>query len=115
MKVFSLSVISAVSLHLGEPVQAAATKHPFVGEHANASAVPHENGQTVSMRLGAKPVPERNSNRSSNKVLNNKSGDQSILDIFTESLFGKQGGAGAGVEAEGFLRWSRHQQPSLKQ
>ena len=32
-------------------------KHPFVGEHAGASAVEHENGQTVSMRLGAKPAP----------------------------------------------------------
>ena len=34
-----------------------ATKHPFVGEHAGASAVEHESGQTVSMRLGAKPAP----------------------------------------------------------
>ena len=32
-------------------------KHPFVGEHANANAVPHENGNTVSMRLAAKPAP----------------------------------------------------------
>ena len=41
---------------IGAPI-AAGAKHPFVGEHANANGVEHENGSTVSMRLGAKPAP----------------------------------------------------------
>ena len=41
---------------LGTSVAADSVKHPFVGEHVDANAVPHENGKTVSMRLGAKPT-----------------------------------------------------------
>ena len=33
---------------------ATAAKHPFVGEHANASAVHHPSG-TISQRMTAKP------------------------------------------------------------
>jgi len=35
-------------------IGASAHNHPFVGEHANASAVQNENG-SVSVRLQAKP------------------------------------------------------------
>ena len=36
-----------------QDIVASTANHPFVGEHANSSAVQHENG-SISMRLGAK-------------------------------------------------------------
>ena len=45
--------LSVHSIALLQGVFANAADHPFVGEHANASAVQNENG-SVSMRLRAK-------------------------------------------------------------
>ena len=45
--------LSAYSIALLQGIVANAADHPFVGEHANASAVQNENG-SVSMRLRAK-------------------------------------------------------------
>ena len=51
----SLAVLMAAA-SLGDQVDASAySKHPFVGEHANASAVHHDNG-TISQRMTAKPT-----------------------------------------------------------
>ena len=67
---------------------AAGVKHPFVGEHANANAVPHENGNTVSMRLGAKPAPYNK-----HRVHMTRNGlfepDLGFFGGISESLFGK--------------------------
>jgi len=67
---------------------AAGVKHPFVGEHANANAVPHENGNTVSMRLGAKPA-----SYNKNKVHITRDGlfepELGFFGRASEALFGK--------------------------
>ena len=49
-KAIELSSIAAFA-KIGEASKS--VKHPFVGDHANANSVHHENG-SISMRLGAK-------------------------------------------------------------
>lgn len=65
-----------------------AVKHPFVGEHANSNAVPHENGATVSMRLGAKPAPY-NKHRGHMTTDGLFEPELGFFESASESLFGK--------------------------
>ena len=49
------AIVAGVSLGLlANLAEARGVKHPFVGEHADASGVHRKDSATVSMRLGAK-------------------------------------------------------------
>jgi len=65
---------------------AKAALHPFLGEHANASAVHHENG-SVSMRLGAK----KSRNNKYKDLMSEEHFEQpekGVLNVIYDVLFG---------------------------
>jgi hypothetical protein len=74
------------SIALFFAIFANAANHPFVGKHADASAVHHENG-SISMRLGAKKSPY-NKYKGLVSEENAFEPEKGLLNDMSEMLFG---------------------------